>query len=224
VVGGSQNGAYREPAAAPARAARGRPRSDRAHRAILDAFLAELVEEGFADLRLEHVAARAGVGKATIYRRWPSKEALALDLLMRLAAPHLAIEDTGDTRAELLAAVTNAMRAVTDTPFGPVIRALLSQIATNPVVGDPFRASVVQGRRDEVARGIARGIGRGDLRADADVDVATELLVGPVYFRLMFGGELDRDFAERVVDAVLRGYAAAGDRAQLDTRRAPRLF
>ena len=188
---------------------RGRPRSARAHRAILDAFQAQLIQAGFADLRLEHVAAQAGVGKATIYRRWPSKEALALELLMQLAAPHIAIEDVGDTRAELLAAVTNAMRAVTETPFGPVIRALLSQIAINPALGDPFRASVVQGRRAEVARVIGRGVSRGDLRADADVEVATELLVGPVYFRLMFGGELSQAFAERVVEAVLHGYAAA---------------
>src|SRR5919197_917521 len=208
---GSQNGAYRNLVDAPpasARAPRGRPRSDRAHRAILAAFLTELIKEDFADLHLEHVAAHAGVGKATIYRRWPSKEALALDLLMQLAAPHIGIDDVGDTRAELLAAVTNALRAVTDTPFGPVIRALLSQIAINPALGDPFRASVVQGRRDEVARVIARGISRGDLRTDADVDVATELLVGPVYFGLMFGGELSQDFAERVVESVLRGYAA----------------
>jgi hypothetical protein len=62
-----------------------------------------------------------------------------------------------------------------------------------------------------VARVIARGISRGDLRADADVGVATELLVGPVYFRLMFGGELNQEFAQRVVDSVLRGYAAVGD-------------
>ena len=180
----------------------------RAHQAILDAFLHHLIREGFADVRLEHVAAHAGVGKATIYRRWPSKEALALDLLMELAAPHIAIEEAGDTRAEMLAAVTNAMRAVTDTPFGPVIRALLSQIAINPALGDPFRASVVQGRRAEVGRVIARGISRGALRPDVDIDIATELLVGPVYFRLMFGGELTQAFAERVVDAVLRGYAA----------------
>ena len=117
-----------------------------------------LIDEGFADLALERVAARAGVGKATIYRRWASKEALALHLLMQLAAPHITIEDVGDTRAELLAAVTNALHAVTDTPFGPVIRALLSQIAINPLLGDPFRASVVQARRAEIARcGARRG-------------------------------------------------------------------
>jgi AcrR family transcriptional regulator len=187
---------------------RGRPRSDRAHRAILDAFQALLTEKGYAGLRLEHVAARAGVGKATIYRRWPSKEALAQELLSELAAPHIAVDPVDDTRAEMLAAVVNPMRAVTETPFGPVIRALLSQIAVNPRLGDPFRATVVQARRDEVARVVTRGIARGDLRPDADPGIATELLVGPVYFRLMFGGTLDEAFAHQVVDGVLRGLAA----------------
>ena len=114
---------------------------------------------------------------------------------------------TGDTREELLAAVVNPMRAVTDTAFGPVIRSLLSQIATNPTLGDPFRASVVQARRNEIAKVIKRGIRRGDIRSDADATVATELLVGPVYFRVMFGGALDLGFADRIVDAFLHGYA-----------------
>jgi AcrR family transcriptional regulator len=189
-------------------ARRGRPRSDRVRRAILDATRDLLVESGFSRLRVEHVAARAGVGKATIYRRWRTREALVLDLLMELASPHLEIEDVGDTRAELLAATTNAMRALTETPFGPVIRALLSHIAVSAALGDPFRAAVVQSRRDAVANVIARGIARGDLRPDAETDVATELLVGPVYFRLMFGGELTKEFAERVASAVTRGLAA----------------
>jgi AcrR family transcriptional regulator len=193
---------------APAATARGgRPRSDRAHQAILTAARQLLIEKGFAGMRLEHVAARAGVGKATIYRRWASKEALAQDLLAELAAPHIALADTGNTRDELLAAVINPMRAVSETDFGPVIRALLSQIASNPSIGDPFRATVVAARRAEVTRVIHRGIARGDLRRDADAELATDLLVGPVYFRLMFGGQLDLDFAERVVDSVMRGYA-----------------
>jgi hypothetical protein len=83
----------------------------------------------------------------------------------------------------------------------------LSQIASNPTIGDPFRATVVAARRAEIARVIKRGIARGDLRPDADAEVATELLVGPVYFRLMFGGILDAAFAERVVDSVMRGFA-----------------
>jgi AcrR family transcriptional regulator len=192
------------------RTGKGRPRSEEVHRKILDATRELLSEDGFSDLRLEHVAARAGVGKATIYRRWGSKEALAQELLAELAGPHIAVADSGDTRKELLAAVVNPMRAVTDTPFGPVIRALLSQIAVNPTLGDPFRATVVRARRDEIARVVKRGIARGDLRSDADPELATELLVGPVYFRLMFGGELTLGFANRVVDNVLRGYGAPG--------------
>jgi AcrR family transcriptional regulator len=113
------------------------------------------------------------VGKATIYRRWPSKEALAQALLADLAAPHIAIEESGDTREEMLAAVMNPLLAVTESEFGPVIRALLSQIATNPALGDPFRATVVQARRTEIARMIARGIERGDLCPDADAEIAT---------------------------------------------------
>jgi AcrR family transcriptional regulator len=187
----------------------GRPRSARLDRAILDAARELLISDGFAGLRLEHVATRAGVGKATIYRRWASKEALAQELLADLAAPHIAIADSGDTRQDLLAATMNALNAVTATPFGPVIRALLSEIASNPTLGDPFRATIVQGRRDAVGAVIARGVARGDLRPDADADVATELLVGPVYFRLMFGGELNGEFAARVVDTVLRGYASS---------------
>src|SRR5580704_156496 len=105
----------------------GRPRSERVHQAILTAARELLMEEGFAAMRLEHVAARAGVGKAAIYRRWPSKQALAQELLSQLAAPHIAVADSGNTHDELLAAVTNPMRAVTETDFGPVIKALLSQ-------------------------------------------------------------------------------------------------
>ena len=128
-------------------------------------------------------------------------------MLAQLAGPHIAIADSGNSRDELLAAVTNPMRAVVETDFGPVIRALLSKIATDPSIGDPFRATVVEARREEIGKVIRRGIARGDVRPDADADVATELLVGPVYFRLMFGGVLDADFAERVVDTVMRGYA-----------------
>lgn len=188
----------------------GRPRSDRAHREITRAFRELLIEEGFDKVRMEHVAARAKVGKATIYRHWPSKQALAQEVLVELASPHIVVPDVGDTRTELLATVLAPMRALTETDFGPVIRELLSEIARNPELGDPFRETVIQARRDEVTRIIARGVRRGDLRPDVQPDVATEMLIGPVYFRLMFGGELDADFAERIVEEVLQGWSMRG--------------
>ena len=188
------------------RTSRGRPRSERVSKAILEAARELLVEEGFTRLRLEHVATRAGVGKATIYRRWRSKEALALELLLGLASPHIHVFDVGDTAAELLQAVEHARRALTETPFGPVIRTLLAQIAVNPSIGDPFRATIVAARRMEIGRIVERGVARGDLRAYVDPAIATELLVGPVYFRLIFGGSLDADLSGDIVDAYLRGF------------------
>lgn len=184
---------------------RGRPRSEVAHQAILEAARELLIEEGYTRLRLEHVASRAGVGKATIYRRWPSKEALALDLLMELATPYLAIPVLDDTRAELEAVVENVRRAISGTDFGPVIRALLSQIAGNPELGDPFRATVVRARRDEVARVVELGVRRGDLHPGTDPDVVTELLLGPLYFRLVFGGPLSPALSSQLVTTLLDG-------------------
>lgn len=187
-------------------ARRGRPRSDVAHQAILEAAREMLIDEGYSRLRLEHVAARAGVGKSTIYRRWASKEELALELLMELATPYLDTPDLGDTRAELEAIVDNVLRAITGTDFGPVIRALLSQIAGNAALGDPFRATIVQARRDEVARVVGLGVSRGDLRSDVDPDIVTELLLGPLYFRLVFGGELAPTLVPRLVRSVMEGF------------------
>lgn len=184
---------------------RGRPRSERAHRAILDATAELLAETGYGGLRLEHVATRAGVGKATIYRHWASREELALELLTERARPHLPVADLGDTRQELLECVRNPIRALTASSFGPVIRTLLSEIAAGGTFGERFRASVVAERRAEVTAVVGRGVARGDLRPDVDVEVATDLLVGPVYFRLVFGGALDDAFAQRVVAAYLAG-------------------
>jgi AcrR family transcriptional regulator len=188
----------------------GRPRSERAHREVLDATRALLTEVGFAELRVEHVAARAGVGKATIYRHWASKEELVLELLLELASPFLDIPDLGDTRRELRRAVDNAIRGLTKSEFGPVIRALLGQLATNPALGGPFRDTVVQARRREIAGVVRRGVERGDLRTGTDAHIATELLIGPVYYRLAFGGTLDGRFAARVVAAYLDGAAERG--------------
>lgn len=188
----------------------GRPRSDSTHQRILDASLGLLTERPFADFRIEHVAARAGVGKAAIYRRWRSKEDLAGELLATLAEPHIGIPDLGSTRGELLAAVVAPILSITETPFGPLIRALASQIATNPALSEPFQTSVVRARRAEIAQVVARGIHRGDLRPEAAESPAIELLLGPAYFRLLFGGELTADFAESVAGAFLAAFATPG--------------
>jgi AcrR family transcriptional regulator len=199
----TETGAAAAPVPLPVVPPHGRPRSDSANRAILEPFRELLSEVGFARLRLERVAAQAGVSKATIYRRWASKEELAIELLHELAAPFLAIPDLGDTRAELVTVTQACIGRLTESDFGPVVGAMLCEIAANPAVGDRFRAVVVQVRRDEVRHVVERGVARGDLPASIDLEVATELLIGPIYFRLVFGGALDGEFGEKVVDALL---------------------
>src|SRR2546428_9622005 len=188
-------------------AAPGRPRRDQDHQAVLKATRNLLPRHPSDEVRIEHIAARAGAGKATIYRHWPTSDALVQELLLSLAGPYIEIPDKGSTREEMRAAVLNPIRALTKTDFGPVLLAVLTQVASNPRLAEQVRATGVRGRRNTIAEVIQRGMLRRDLRADADADVATELLAGPVYFRFIFGGALQRDFAERVVDAVLKGFA-----------------
>jgi len=183
----------------------GRPRSEEADRKILDAAREQLIADGYSRLRLEHVAKRAGVGKATIYRRWGSKEELAGALLEDLASPTVAIPDAGSVREEFTEVAVNTISALAETPYGPVIRALISQIAINPQLGDPFRASVVKARRHQIAAIVERGIARGELRPETSELGIAEMLVGPIYYRLIFGGTLDNVFVEEIVTALLQG-------------------
>ncbi len=180
--------------------------STAAHRAILDAARELLARSDLPHLNLEHVAEQAGVSKATIYRHWPSREALALEVLAELTG-HLTAPDRGDTRQELIAMVDATQRLLTHGPLASLMPGLFSELATNPTMREPFRARVVAARRAAVGEVMQRGTRRGDIRPDADVDLATELLVGPIYYRLLFGGPLPPDFAARVVDCVLAGYA-----------------
>ena len=196
------------PIASPS-APRGRPRSERAHQAILHATAELLAESGFSGLRLEHVAARAGVGKATIYRRWGSREALAIELLTEVSHSDGQVPDLGDTRRELLRCVADQAEALGASSFGSVLRPLLSEIAGDQALSESFRAGILAGWRAGVAAVLSRGIDRGDIRPDVDVGIAAELLLGPLVLRLVFGGPLDADLAERVVSAYLAGAAPA---------------
>jgi AcrR family transcriptional regulator len=188
---------------------RGRPRSEQAHQAILAATAELLAEGGFAGLRLEHVAARAGVGKATIYRHWGSREALAMELLTEVARADPRVPDLGDTRRELVRCVADQADALVTPPFGPVLRTLLSEIADDQALGESFRSVVLSGWREGIATVLSRGIERGDIRPDADIELAAELLLGPMLLRLVVGGSLDAELAERVVSAYVTGAAPA---------------
>jgi AcrR family transcriptional regulator len=185
------------------------PRGARADKAILDATRELLAEGGVRKLTVEGVAARSGVAKTTIYRRWRGKHELALAVLIDMVEQVVATPDLGDTRAELVSFVDAAVQILGTTLMGRVMQGLVSDLAVDPGLATAFEERVVAIRIAEADRLLARGIERGDLRADTDVELAHELLFGPVYYRLLLSGApLDAGLAGRVVDATMRAFAA----------------
>jgi AcrR family transcriptional regulator len=175
---------------------------------ILAATRELLVENGVHGLTIEGVAARSGVAKTTIYRRYRSKHELALAVLLAMVEEVVAVPDLGDTRAELVAFVGGAVRVLGTTMMGRVMQGLASDLATDPVLGTAFRERVVTTRLAEIRRVLNRGIERGDLRPDLDYQLIHDLLFGPVYYRLLLSGApLDSELAERIVTSLMPSLA-----------------
>jgi AcrR family transcriptional regulator len=197
-------------------------RTERSKRAILDATRELLVEDGdVGALTIEAVAARSGVAKTTIYRRWRDKWELALDAVMIDMLPRFAFPaDVGDTRKELVTFVGSVITNFNSVPSGQAMQALASEIATDPELAREYRERVVEPRREVLRPVVERGIARGDLRPDTDVRVVHELLVGPCFYRLLFSGPpLNRKLGENVVDAVLDGFRPRAPAAKGAARR-----
>lgn len=185
------------------------PTRSRTEEAIIDATRELLAESGVQRLTVEGVAARAGVAKTTIYRRWRSKDELALAVLIDMVDKVAAVPDLGDTRAELVAFLNGGVKILGSTMMGRVMQGLVSDLAADPALAAAFRERVVGRRVAEIRRLVERGIARGELRADADYELLNELLFGPVYYRLLLSGApLEAKLAERIVAAVLPAFAA----------------
>ena len=188
------------------------PRAERSKQAILDATRHLLAEDGdVGSLTVEAVAAQSGVAKTTIYRRWRDKWELALDAVMIDMLPGFAEPvDVGDTRKELVTFVDSARKNLSTLPYAPAMQGLASQIATDPELGRVYREQVVEPRREQLRPVIERGIARGDLRPDTDVRLVHEMMVGPIFYRLLFsGGPVDRKLSIRIADAILDGFSPA---------------
>ncbi|MGE5134166.1 MAG: TetR/AcrR family transcriptional regulator [Gemmatimonadota bacterium] len=192
---------------APAR--RGRPRSEEADRAILRAATEVLAEQGLGGMSIEEVAARAGVGKATIYRRWPSRGALALDAFRAEFKEQQPLPDTGTLRGDLLAALRSWVRAVTGTRAGRMLAGLIAEAQADPALAVAWREQVVERLREQHAIMLRRAIGRGEIPAGTDLDVALDMLYGAAYHRLLHGHRpLTDSFVRTVVDLLVAGLTA----------------
>jgi len=164
----------------------GRPRDARADRAILEATLELLGETGLAGLTVDAVAARAGVGKATIYRRWSSKEALVLNA-WKECIEVTPVPDTGTLRGDLEQLIRTLTAGLTGHTINRVFPQMVAAARVNHELSDEF-AHFIAERRRPVREVLRRARERGELPADANLDLVHDLLLGPLMYRILVTG------------------------------------
>ena len=180
---------------------RGRPRRSGADEAILKASRDLMFEHGYAGFSMEEVATRAGVGRQSVYRRWPSKAALVVASMTWTHDSPDVFEDTGSFEGDLRAGLTT-MRDLyaqsTRDLFGDVYFAM----ASDPVARELFKRNYVIPRRESLERAINRAIARGELREDTDVRIVNDMVSGPFLYRRLIG---DHELSDSLVDAIVEG-------------------
>jgi len=165
-----------------------------------------LRREGYARLTMERVSADIGVAKTTLYRRWPTKAALCMDLYLEVAQRELREPDTGDVAGDLKQIAATVVRLQTRTVAGPALIGLIAEAHLNPETGRAFLAEFAQLRRAVTRRVLARAIERGQIHREVDVDVVIDALGGAVTFRLLQRhAPLNTAFTDSLVDLVLSG-------------------
>lgn len=185
----------------------GRPRSPEADRAIAAATLELLAEHGFAGVTVEAVAARAGVAKSTVYRRYPSRLELIIGVIRHELEDPKEPVDTGSLAGDLVTIARRLVIALTRTPFGRALPAMLSATAAHPELHE-VRLEFLASRRAPAVAAVRRATDRGELRADADPDQVVDLLTGPVFYRVFVRGEaVDDEWIDGHVASVLRAFA-----------------
>lgn len=188
----------------------GRPRSTRADRALLNAALDLLAEGGFSSLTMEAIAARAEVGKTTLYRRWRSPAEVVAAAVEDFVTD-IRVPDTGRVAEDLSVLMRQAVDVYRGRP-GRVLPGLLAAMSESDDVARAVRDGFLRERRAALSVVLERGVTRGELRPDTDLDLALDFLGGPLFYRILVtGGPLNEELAQGIVDTMLRGLARAAD-------------
>ncbi|GAY13786.1 TetR/AcrR family transcriptional regulator [Mycobacterium sp. shizuoka-1] len=186
------------------RAKPGRPRSEQSRSAVVRATSELLGEIGLRAMTVEQIAARSGSSKATIYKWWPNKYAVAVDAFFSELQADSPEPDTGSARQDFAIWLRGLCHFYTG-PSGRVFAQLVGEAQFDPAVADELRDRLVRSRRAVLETIWERGVARGELRPDTGRDVAIDLVVGPALYRLMTGGTLDDAAADAIVDAAIGG-------------------
>jgi AcrR family transcriptional regulator len=187
----------------------GRPRDARADAAIMDAAVQVLAERGPAGFSVDEVAARARCGKATVYRRWPSRAALLLETAHRMGLEPPLV-DTGSLRGDLVELLLTLAGKMRNTAAGRIMPAVVAEAAVNPEMCDLLR-SFTRERRERPREVVERAIARGELPPDTDVGLLLDLTGGTVLYReLIAHVPVDEQYVAGLIDALLPGFGWTG--------------
>ena len=188
------------------RHAEGPKRSEKAHEAILGAAQEVLDEVGYQKASIERIAKRAGVGKQTIYRWWPSRAAVFMEVYSTLAEQHVTVPANGSLADDLTKLWKQLCSFYRDTAAGPALAGLLAEAQSDPRVAETFRGEFLVKRRGVTLELLQRAAESGAVRQDADLDKTVDLLAGAVWYRLLVDGSPPTESqVEEIVDQVLRG-------------------
>ncbi|TWD82445.1 TetR family transcriptional regulator [Kribbella amoyensis] len=184
-----------------------RRRSDRAHSAILTAAAAAVAELGYARTTIEGIAARAGVGKQTIYRWWPSKGAVVLDALIA-EQPDVEWPDTGDLTADLRLVLRATIAAFADEDTSATLRALMIDMQHDPALSESVLTRMLRPQLAATRRRLVAAQEAGQVAAGLDLDVAVEVIFGPIYHRwILRTHPFDEAYADELTAVVVRALA-----------------
>jgi AcrR family transcriptional regulator len=183
-----------------------------------------MLEGGLPAATMEAIAARAGVGKATIYKWWPSRAAVALEGFMVTAADSWSLPESASAPEALRVLAISAVRLFVGTPAGQLMRSLAADAQSQPEIALALREHWFGPRRAVVFEIIRKGIANGELRAGLDPAATVDLVFAPIYYRLLFSHEpLDEQFAAHSIEQLLHGIALPGNTSEppsADTERA----
>jgi AcrR family transcriptional regulator len=187
----------------------GRPRDPGYDKTILDATLEILFDKGYAGLTIDGVAARTGVGRPTIYRRWSSKPELVIAALAQSVGLS-PTPDTGALRDDLLAFQRQQVRMMDRPESRRITAGLVADVVAHPELAQTYFGEYIKPRQMSVWQALQRGVDRGELRSDADFSLIYDLLLGPLFIRSVVRGEpLGPDLAEQTVDLILAAFGAS---------------
>lgn len=190
-------------------AKRGRPRNMETQKTILSASYDLLLEIGFGAVTVEKIADLAKVSKATIYKWWPNKAAVVMDGFLSAASARLPVPDTGSAFQNVLEHATNMARFM-NTREGSIFLEIIGEGQGDSALAEAYRTRYIQPRRLEVQGIMDQGISRGEVKKNLDIGLCTDLIYGPIFYRLLVTGDIvDDDYVKQLVTQVFEGIRSA---------------